>query len=126
VIAERTRGVGIIEIHELPIRVLCDLGVVELYRVAPDRKKVLIVAFLQCGGEPLERHAEIDRRLVHAGDSDRASLPGLGRVNDVHDYLPVQLSDILLRLVTKPIYSAAMLAQHVIALQTELHRPKPL
>jgi hypothetical protein len=28
--------------------------------------------------------------------------------------------------VTKPIYSAAMLAQHVIALQTELHRPKPL
>ena len=28
--------------------------------------------------------------------------------------------------VTKPIYSAAMLAQHVIALQTELQRPKPL
>ena len=24
------------------------------------------------------------------------------------------------------LYSAAMLAQHVIALQTELHRPKPL
>jgi hypothetical protein len=62
---------------------------------------VVIVAFLQCGGEPVERHAEIDRRLIDAGDSDRASLPGLGRVNDVHDYLPIQLTDILLRLVTK-------------------------
>ena len=41
-------------------------------------------------------------------------------------YLLFRLSKILLHLVTKPIYSAAMLAQHVIALQTELHRPKPL
>ena len=35
--------------------------------------------------------------------------------------------DVSLRLVAGPaLYSAAMLAQQVIALQTELHRPKPL
>jgi hypothetical protein len=60
VIAERARRVGIIEIDELPIRGLCDLGVVKLYRVAPDRKKVLVVAFLQCDGEPVEGYAEVD------------------------------------------------------------------
>jgi hypothetical protein len=35
-------------------------------------------------------------------------------------------TDVWLRLVAGPLYSAAMLAQQVIALQTELHRPKPL
>ena len=50
---------------------------------------------------------------------DRSSTEMLGSMRDPSlDPLYVD--------VTKPIYSAAMLAQHVIALQTELHRPKPL
>ena len=88
VIAERAGGIGIVEVDELPIRGLGDLGVVQRHRVAPDRKEMLVEAFLQRGGELGEWHAEVDRRLVDAGDPDGPALASLRRVNDVHDTLP--------------------------------------
>jgi hypothetical protein len=51
VIAECAGLVGIVEVDELPVRRFCDLGVVKLDRIAPDRKEVLVVTFLQGGGE---------------------------------------------------------------------------
>ena len=86
-IAERAGGIGVVEVDELPIRGLGDLGVVQRHRVAPDRKEMLVEAFLQRGGELVERHAEVDRRLVDAGDPDGPALAGLGGVNDVHETL---------------------------------------
>ena len=46
---------------------------------------MLVEAFLQRGGELGEGYAEVDRRLVDAGDADGAALAGLGRVNGVHE-----------------------------------------
>ena len=89
VITQRAGGVGVVEIHELPFRGLGRLRVVELHRIAPDRQKVLVVAFLQGGRELVERHAEIDGCLVDARDGDEAALPGLGRMNDVHSMAPI-------------------------------------
>jgi hypothetical protein len=48
---------------------------------------VLVVTFLQGGGELVERHAEIDGRLVDAGDTDGPALPGLRGMDGVHDIL---------------------------------------
>jgi hypothetical protein len=52
--------------HELPVGGFRNLGVVKLHRIAPNRQKVKVVTFLQRGGEFVERHPEIDRRLVDA------------------------------------------------------------
>ena len=52
--------------HELPVGGFRNLGVVKLQRIAPNRQKVKVVTFLQRGGELVERHPEIDRRLVDA------------------------------------------------------------
>ena len=87
VIAERAGLVGVIEVHELPVRGLRNLGVVQLHRVAPDRQEVLVVTFLQGRSELVERHAEIDGRLVDAGDTDGPALPGLRGMDGVHDIL---------------------------------------
>src|SRR5437016_1443907 len=84
VIAERAGRICVVEVYELPIRGLWSLGVVQGYRVAPDRKEVQVVTCLQSGGELDERHAEIDRSLVDTGNAYRTTLPGLGRMNFVH------------------------------------------
>src|SRR5215470_13656595 len=48
---------------------------------------MLVVAFLQRGGELVEVYPETDGGLVHAGDSDGTALPCLGSVNDIHEIL---------------------------------------
>src|SRR6476620_9526405 len=87
VIAERAGCVGVIEVYELPVRGLRNLGVVKLHRIAPDRQKVLVVTLLQSGSELVERHSQVDRRLVDAGDRDGAALPGLRGMDGGHGTL---------------------------------------
>src|SRR4249919_2705766 len=87
VIAERAGFVGVIEVYELPVRGLRNLGVVKLHRIAPDRQKALVVALLQSGSELVERHAQVDRRLVDAGDRDGTALPGLRGMDGGHGTL---------------------------------------
>src|SRR5689334_15218294 len=84
--AEQARGFGIINVYDLPIRAFGGFGIVELHGIAPDRPEVLIVAFLQGGGELVERHAEIDRRLVDARDAD--GMASLSRTNGFHEFPP--------------------------------------
>ncbi len=41
VVAERARGIGVVEIDELPVRWFCRRGVIELELIAPDRQEIL-------------------------------------------------------------------------------------
>lgn len=77
VIAERTRGIGVVEIDELPVRRFRRRGVVELELITPDRQEKLVVALLQGRGQLVEVDAERRRCFVDAGDRYWAALPGL-------------------------------------------------
>ena len=83
-LAQRACLVGIVKIDELPVRRFCDRGVVEFYRIPPDRKEIFVEAFLQNGREFVERKAEIDTRFIHARDRDKATLSSLGAKDSVH------------------------------------------
>jgi len=87
VITERARGVGIVEINELPIRWLGTGRVVKRQLIAPDRQEILVVALLQSRGELVEIVTERRLRLVHTGNGHWAALSGLRRQFDVHDTL---------------------------------------
>src|SRR6185436_3730631 len=77
----------VIEVYELPVRGLRNLGVVKLHRIAPDRQKMLVVTLLQSGSELVEGHAQVDCRLVDAGDRDGAALRGLRGMDGCHGIL---------------------------------------
>jgi hypothetical protein len=85
--------IGVIEVDELPIRGPWSVSIVQLHRITPDGKKILVKAFLERCCKLVERDPKVNGGLIDASDDDWSVLLG----GMIHRIL---LS--MLRLRTKP------------------------